>query len=51
MMFITLDIKSNVFGPEEHPRSAMTMVLGTRVVYTSFMAFSMTGMVCKITFS
>jgi hypothetical protein len=40
---INLETKSNVFGPEEHPRSAMVMVLISRVSYKFLMAFSIIG--------
>jgi hypothetical protein len=45
MVLITLEMKSNVFGPEAHARSPMIIVLGRRVVYSSFMAFSTIGLV------
>jgi hypothetical protein len=47
MVLVTLETKSNVFGPAAHPRSPMIVVLGRRVVYTSFMAFSTTGLVSR----
>nr|GMD74459.1 hypothetical protein Iba_chr13aCG5470 [Ipomoea batatas] len=34
-----------VFGPEEHPKSAMDMVSGQRLLYTSVMASSVVGFV------
>jgi hypothetical protein len=40
---INLETKSNVFGPEEHPRSAMVIVLMARVSYKFLMAFSIIG--------
>ena len=49
MMLMTLDMKNIVFGPAEQPKSAMTLVLGRIALYTSIMAFSMTGLVSSIT--
>lgn len=48
-MLMTLDMKSIVFGPVEQPKSAMTMVFGRRALYTSIVAFSMTGLVSFVT--